>query len=151
MELLIQPDQFIIKYPPVWMFVLLLSGLILFFTSKFLRERLKHSGKHSFIPAVLFTVSFIFIIGGINLYVYKVVFNKDGIILFNIQHFNQQINWQDINRVDYRSQQQIHLYVSEDGDSEQQKSFKIDLTELDEDSMDKVQTLIEYKTKKANP
>ncbi len=147
MELLIQPDQFVIKYPSIWMAVLLFSGLLLFILSKILRDRLKRSHKHSFIPSVLFTVSFIFLIGGINLFVYKIVLNKDMIILFNIKDFNQQIKWTEINRVEYQDPHQILIFMNEK--AEQKQPVQIDLAKLDKDSMDKVKILINLKIKQS--
>ena len=88
-------------------------------------------------------VSFIFIIGGINLYVYKVVFNKDGITFFSIKHFNQQINWSDIEQVDYQQSQQWTFYLYDN--SEIKQPVSVDWSELDEDSMEKVKVLIQYK------
>lgn len=153
MELLILPEQFIIKHSPEWMVILLLSGLLLFFVSKKWRARLRKQHKHSFMPGVLFTVSFIFLIGGINLYVYKIVFNKDGLILFNIKQFNQQIKWTDITRVEYQEQQKIVLFVkkelkeplNENGQGD--KPIVIDLVELDKGSVNKVKILIDLKLK----
>ena len=142
MELLILPDQFIIKYPPLWMMVFLLSGLLLFFTGKHWREKLRSTGKHSFVPAVLTTISFIFFIGGINLYVYKLVFNKEGILLFNIKNFNKKIKWHEIKQVDYQKQHNIQFYLVNN------EVIVINLDDLDSGSMDKVKTLITYKTRK---
>jgi hypothetical protein len=153
MELLILPDQFIIKYSPVWMFILLLSGLLLFFVSKNWRTRLKKQQKHSFMPGVFFTVSFIFLVGGINFYVYKIVMNKDGIILFNIKQFNEQIKWTDIQRVDYLKDQNIILFYNERLDealNEKTQAIKtttINLADLSSDSVAKVKILIELKIK----
>ena len=147
MELLIQPDQFVIKYPPIWMAVLLFAGLLLFILSKIWRDRLKRLHKHSFIPGVLFTVSFIFLIGGINLFVYKIVLNKDMIILFNIKDFNQQIKWAEINRVEYQDPHQI--LISMNKKAEQKQPVQIDLAKLDKDSMDKVKILINLKIKQS--
>jgi len=147
MELLILPDQFIIKYSPAWMMILLLLGLILFFVSKKWRARLRKLNKHSFMPGVLFTVSFIFLVGGINLYVYKIVLNKDGIILFNIKQFNEQIKWTDMKRVEYQDKQKIVLFVNEN--VQQNKPIQIDLAELDKDSMYKVKILIDLKLKQS--
>jgi hypothetical protein len=145
MELLIQPDQFIIQYPHSLMFVLLFSGLILFFISKNWRKRLKESGSYSFYPGVLFTVSFIFLIGGINLFVYKIVLNKDKIILFNIKEFNQQIAWADIKQVEYNENQQIDIFYIENEELQQQ--VHINLSKLDSDSMEKLKILINLKVK----
>lgn len=98
-------------------------------------------------PGVLFTVSFIFLIGGINLYVYKIVLNKDGIILFNIKQFNEQIKWTDMKRVEYQDRQKIVLFVNEN--AQQDESIQIDLAELDKDSMYKVKVLIDLKLKQS--
>ena len=98
-------------------------------------------------PGVLFTVSFIFLIGGINLYVYKIVLNKDGIILFNIKQFNEQIKWTDMERVEYQDKQKIVLFVNEN--AQQDESIQIDLAELDKDSMYKVKVLIDLKLKQS--
>ena len=147
MELLILPDQFIIKHSPQWMVLLLLSGLLLFFISKKWRAQLRKLHKHSFMPGVLFTISFIFLIGGINLYVYKIVLNKDGIILFNIKQFNEQIKWTDIMRVEYQEQQKIILLVKKKREQNGQwdKSIEIDLSKLDKGSVNKVKILIDLK------
>ena len=147
MELLIQADQFVIKYPPIWMFTLLFSGLLLFLSSKIWRERLKKAHKHSFIPGVLFTVSFIFLMGGINLFVYKIVLNKDKIILFNIRNFNQQLKWSEINRVEYQDNHQVMLFMNKK--AEQKQAVQIDLAELDKASMEKVKILITLKLKQS--
>jgi len=149
MELLILPDQFIITYSPAWMALLLLSGLLLFFVSKKWRKQLIKKGKHSFFPGVLFTVSFIFIIGGINLYVYKVVMNKEGILLFNIKQFNEKILWSDIEKAEYKDNQMIALTINNtlnDNGAETQYIF-INLSDLEKDSHDKVKILIELKRK----
>ena len=98
-------------------------------------------------PGVLFTVSFIFLIGGINLYVYKIVLNKDGIILFNIKQFNEQIKWTDMKRVEYQDKQKIVFFVNEN--TQQDESIQIDLAELDKDSMYKVKVLIDLKLKQS--
>lgn len=98
-------------------------------------------------PGVLFTVSFIFLVGGINFYVYKIIMNKDGIILFNIKQFNEKIKWSDIQAVEYLAHQKIHLIVNDartDSDS-----VYIDLAELDEDSTAKVRILIDLKLKQS--
>lgn len=147
MELLIQADQFVIKYPPIWMFSLLFSGLLLFLTSKIWRERLIKAHKHSFIPSVLFTVSFIFLMGGINLFVFKIVLNKDKIILFNIRNFNQQIKWSEINRVEYQDNHRIMVFMNET--AEQKQAVQIDLAELDKVGMEKVKILINLKLKQS--
>lgn len=147
MELLIDPEQFVIKYSPGWIAVLLISGLILFFISKFWREWLRKSHKHSFMPGVLFAASFIFLIGGINYYVYKIVFNKEGITLFNIRHFNQHIKWSEINQVNYHGQQE--LTMTTDDNTERQETIHINLSELSSDSMDKVKILIALKLKQS--
>lgn len=147
MELLILPDQFIIKYSPIWMALLLISGLLLFFVSKNWRNKLKKSHKHSFMPGVLFTVSFIFLVGGINFYVYKVVMNKDGIILFNIKQFNENINWSDIQRVEYLPNQKIVFSVKEQDNEQMTQLIQLDFSKLDKDSAEKVQILIDLKLK----
>ncbi len=147
MELLIQADQFVISYSPVWMLMLLLLGLLLFLGSKMWRTHLLKSHKHSFMPSVLFTVSFIFLIGGINLYVYKIVLNKDKIILFNIKQFNQQIKWTEMERVDYQDDHKIILFMNDK--AQQKKPIQIDLAELDDDSMNKVKILINLKLKQS--
>ncbi|GEM_PF-2968817 len=148
MQLLIQADQFVISYSPVWMFILLLSGLLFFFMSKIWRASLKKQNHYSFIPGILFVVSVIFLIGGINLYVFKIVFNKDRIILFNIQHFNQQIRWLDIERVVYQKPQQVQLFIRQQ--AEKQKPVIINLAELDAESMTKVRILIDWKVKQSH-
>ena len=145
MELLISADQFIIHYSSLWMFVLLLSGLVLFFISKWWRKRLIDNNKHSFKPGILFTVSFIFLMGGIHLFVYKIVFNKDKITLFNVKDFNRQLEWVNIDKVAYQDKQQIIIYMKNTEQNEQ--PVQIDLHELDPDSMEKVKILINYKLK----
>ncbi len=147
MELLILPDQFIIKYSPIWMASLLISGLLLFFVSKNWRSQLKKKQKHSFMPGVLFTVSFIFLVGGINFYVYKVVMNKDGIIVFNIKQFNEKIKWTDIQQVEYLKKQKIILSVNESGQTH--KLITLNFSELDESSAEKVKVLIDFKLKQS--
>ena len=146
MELLILPDQFIIKYSPAWMVILLLSGLILFFVSKRWRKHFRRLQKHSFMPGVLFTISFIFMVGGINFYVYKVVMNKDGIILFNIKQFNEQINWGDMERVEYQDNQKILFVLN---NNVQDESIVLNLKELNKNSMNKVRILIDLKLKQS--
>ena len=155
MELLILSDQFIIKYSPAWMVVLLLSGLLLFFVSKSWRTRLRQLHQHSYMPGVLFTVSFIFLIGGINFYVYKIVMNKEGIILFNIKQFNEQVKWTDIQRVEYQARQNIVLFINDEQNKvlnekgQQVKTMQINLAELDKISVDKVKILIDLKLKQS--
>lgn len=102
-------------------------------------------------PGVLFTVSFIFLIGGINLYVYKIVLNKDGIILFNIKQFNEQIKWTDIARVEYLDQQKIILFVKKklEENGQWHKPIEIDLIKLDKGSVNKVKILIDLKLKQS--
>lgn len=148
MELLILPDQFIIKYSPLWMAALLLSGLLLFFVSKKWRTQLKKVQRHSYMPGVLFTVSFIFLVGGINLYVYKVVFNKDGITLFNIKQFNEQIKWQDMTRVDYPEGQKIMIFLNDNVSLSE--PVVLDLADLDKNSVEKVKILINFKLKQSH-
>lgn len=147
MELSIQADKFVISYSPAWMVILLFLGLLLFFISKSWRAHLYKLHKHSFMPGVLFTVSFIFLIGGINLYVYKIVLNKDKIILFNIKQFNHQIKWTEMERVDYQDDHKIIIFMN--NNAEQKKPVQIDLAELDADSMDKVKILIDLKLKQS--
>lgn len=147
MELQILADQFIIHYSSLWMSVLLLSGLVLFFISKWWRKRLMDRNIHSFKPGVLFTVSFIFLMGGIHLFVYKIVLNKDMIILFNIKDFNRQLEWVNIDKVAYQDKQQIIIYMKNTEPGEQ--PVKIDLLELDQSSMEKVKILIDYKLKQS--
>ncbi|MCU7939970.1 MAG: hypothetical protein KZQ64_10200 [gamma proteobacterium symbiont of Bathyaustriella thionipta] len=147
MELLIQADQFVITYSPAWMLMLLFMGLLLFFISKSWRTHLHQLRKHSFMPSVLFTVSFIFLIGGINLYVYKIVMNKDKIILFNVKQFNQQIKWTEIERVDYQDEHKIVIFMNHT--APQSKPVQIDLADLDDNSMDKVKILINLKLKQS--
>lgn len=153
MELLILPDQFIIKYSPAWMVILLVLGLILFFVSKQWRSRLNKQQKHSYMPGVLFTVSFIFLVGGINFYVYKVVMNSDGIILFNIKQFNHHVKWTEIQQVEYHDNQEIILFVNaaDQTNSSDRKTelITIDLEKLDADSLDKVKILIDLKLKRS--
>lgn len=102
---------------------------------------------HSFKPGVLFTVSFIFLMGGIHLFVYKIVLNKDMIILFNIKDFNRQLEWVNIDKVAYQDKQQIIIYMKNTEPGEQ--PVKIDLLELDQSSMEKVKILIDYKLKQS--
>lgn len=147
MELSIQADQFVISYSPAWMIILLFLGLVLFFISKSWRAQINKLHKHSFMPGVLFTVSFIFLIGGINLYVYKIVLNKDKIILFNIKQFNHQIKWTEMKRVDYQDDQQIIIFMN--NNAEQKKPVQIDLAKLDVESMAKVKILIDLKLKQS--
>ena len=127
--------------------MLLFLGLLLFLGSKMWRTHLLKLHKHSFMPSVLFTVSFIFLIGGINLYVYKIVLNKDKIILFNIKQFNQQIKWTEMERVDYQDDHKIILFMNDK--AQQKKPVQIDLAELDDDSMNKVKILINLKLKQS--
>ncbi len=147
MELHILPDQFIIKYSPAWMAALLVSGLLLFFISKKWRSQLKKAHRHSYLPGVLFTISFIFLVGGINFYVYKVVFNKDGIILFNIKQFNEQINWRDMTRVEYHDGQKIFIFFNDNVSLSE--PLVLNLAELDKGSLDKVKILINLKLKQS--
>ena len=81
------------------------------------------------------------------MYVYKIVLNKDGIILFNIKQFNEQIKWTDMKRVEYQDKQKIVLFVNEN--AQQDESIQIDLAELDKDSMYKVKVLIDLKLKQS--
>ncbi len=81
------------------------------------------------------------------MYVYKIVLNKDGIILFNIKQFNEQIKWTDMKRVEYQDRQKIVLFVNEN--AQQDESIQIDLAELDKDSMYKVKVLIDLKLKQS--
>lgn len=147
MQLSIQADQFVINYAPAWMAILLLSGLLLFMVSKKWRAHLLHLHKHSFMPGVLFTISAIFLIGGINLYVYKIVLNKDKITVFNIKQFNQQIKWTEMDRVIYLDKQKIKIMMNHT--AEQKKAVYIDLAELDANSMAKVKILIDLKLKQS--
>jgi preprotein translocase subunit YajC len=147
MELSILPDQFIIKYAPVWMSILLLAGLVFFFISRRWRNRLRKQQHHSYLPGVLFTVSFIFLIGGINLYVYKIVMNKDGIILFNIKQFNHPIKWSEIRQVTYHKDNKIDLLVDEG--IKTTEIISLNLAELDKSSFSKVKILIDLKTQQA--
>ncbi|WP_198264784.1 hypothetical protein [sulfur-oxidizing endosymbiont of Gigantopelta aegis] len=149
MELLILPDQFIIKYTPAWMALLLLAGLLCFFISRRWRNRLKKQQGHSYLPGVLFTVSFIFLVGGINLYVYKIVMNKEGIVLFNIKQFNHPIKWSEIKQVSYHADKKIELLVTDEFNS--QERIDINLSELDSDSFAKVKILITLKVKQNKP
>ena len=81
------------------------------------------------------------------MYVYKIVLNKDGIILFNIKQFNEQIKWTDMKRVEYQDKQKIVFFVNEN--TQQDESIQIDLAELDKDSMYKVKVLIDLKLKQS--
>ncbi len=144
MELSIYADKFVISYAPLWMLLLLFSGLILFILSKQWRTRLYKQYRYSFWPGVLFTVSFIFLMGGINLYVYKIVMDKDKITLFNIQHFNEQIKWLEINKVYYNDKQHI---VIEHKAHQASDLVLIDLQELDANSFEKVKILVNLKIK----
>ena len=147
MELLILADKFIIYYTPLWMFVLLLTGLFFFFLSKLWRKKYKENNRFGFAPSVLFIVSFIFLMGGIHFFVYKIVLNKDKIILFNVQDFNRQLEWKKISKVEYMDQQQILITMKnmQYGDM----PIVIDLERLGRDSMDKVKILIAYKLKQS--
>lgn len=147
MELLIHADKFVITYSLAWMVILLLLGLLLFFISKRWRAHLSRLRKHSFMPGVLFTVSFIFLIGGINLYVYKIVMNKDKVIIFNIKQFNYQIKWTEMERVDFKDDHKITFFMNDT--AYETKPVQIDLAELDDDSMDKVKILINLKLKQS--
>ncbi len=156
MELLITADQFIIQYKPFLMFILLLAGLVLFFLSKLWRKKYKESNRFGFKPSVLFIVSFIFIMGGIHFFVYKVVFNKDKIILFNIRDFNRQLEWKMIDKVEYQPVNQVMVYMKaiQNGAipnkvKQNEQPILIDLKRLDSDSMDKVKILIAYKLKQS--
>ena len=156
MELLILPDQFIIQYKPFLMFILLLTGLVLFFLSKLWRKKYKESNRFGFKPSVLFIVSFIFIMGGIHFFVYKIVFNKDKIILFNIQDFNRQLEWKMIDKVEYEPVNQVMVYMKTiqneampNGSVQNEQPILIDLKRLDPESMDKVKILIAYKLKQS--
>jgi hypothetical protein len=142
MELVIQPNQILIQHTPTWMLILLSLGLLLFFVSYKWRRAIKQSGRYSFLPGVLFTVSFICLIGGINLYVFKVVFNKDGVTFFNIQNFNHQIQWGNIARVDYSPHQLVSILVNENNDL---KTYQLSLKALNKADMMKVKQLFEYK------
>ncbi len=143
MELHIFPDQFIIEYAPAWVAVMLLAGLFFFFISKSLRQYYKKNHKYSFLPGVIFIISFVFLIGGINLFVYKIVFNKDGLIVFNIHNFNKVINWQAIEQVRYLERQNIEIiYIDEE---QQQDKIILNLEELPYESMNKVKVLFRLK------
>ena len=145
MELHIFPDRFIIEYAPAWVAVMLLAGLIFFFISKSLRQYYKKNYKYSFFPGVVFIISFIFLIGGINLFVYKIVFNKDGLIVFNIHNFNKTINWHSIEKVRYLEGQNIEIIYT---DEEQlQDKIVLNLEELPHESMVKVNVLFRLKLK----
>jgi hypothetical protein len=144
MELSIYADKFVISYAPLWMLVLLFSGLILFIISKQWRTRLYKQHRHSFLPGVLFSVSFIFLMGGINLYVYKIVMDKDKITLFTIEYFNQQIKWSDISHVRYKDKQRI---VIESNTLSPSERMLIELQKLDAESFNKVKILINLKIK----
>ena len=145
MELHIFPDRFIIEYAPAWVAVMLLAGLIFFFISKSLRQYYKKNYKYSFLPGVIFIISFVFLIGGINLFVYKIVFNKDGLIVFNIHNFNKPINWHSIEKVRYLERQNIEITYT---DEEQlQDKIVLNLEELPHESMDKVKVLFRLKLK----
>lgn len=148
MQLQILPDQFIISYSPVWVAILLIGGLVLFFVGKWWREWLRNNHKHSFMPGVLFIVSFTLLIGGINFYVYKIVFNKEGVTVFNIRHFNQHLNWSEIARVDYLPHQQMKVTLDDSGEVQ---TMVINLSELDRESMNKVKILMAFKMKQNRP
>lgn len=145
MELQIFSDRFVIEYAPVWVALLLMPGLIFFFISKSLREYYKKNYKYSFVPGVIFIVSFIFLIGGINLFVYKIVFNKDGLTVFNIHNFNKQINWQTIEKVRFLEQQKIEITFLEP--EQTRELMLLNLKELPAESMDKVKILLRVKLK----
>lgn len=124
---------------------MLLAGLIFFFISKSLRQYYKKNYKYSFLPGVIFIISFVFLIGGINLFVYKIVFNKDGLIVFNIHNFNKPINWHSIEKVRYLERQNIEITYT---DEEQlQDKIVLNLEELPYESMDKVKVLFRLKLK----
>lgn len=147
MELLILPDQFIIKYSPAWMALLLLAGLIFFFISRKWRASLRTQQQHNYMPGVLYTVSFIFLVGGINLYVYKIVMNKEGIVLFNIKQFNQPIKWSEIKQISYQKNKKIELLIVDKHHDEEH--IVLDLAKLDEHSLSKVKILITLKVKQS--
>ncbi len=143
MELHIFPDRFIIEYTPAWVAIMLLSGLVFFFISKSLRQYYKKNYKYSFLPGVIFIISFVFLIGGINLFVYKIVFNKDGLIVFNIHNFNKSINWQSIDKVHYLERQNIEIIYTDE--EPLQDKIVLNLEDLLYESMDKVKVLFRLK------
>ncbi|MCU7835552.1 MAG: hypothetical protein KZQ83_09910 [gamma proteobacterium symbiont of Taylorina sp.] len=145
MELQILADQFIIKYSPIWMFLLLLSGLIFFFLSKLWHKRLKEKNQFDYKPSVLFIVSFIFLMGGIHFFVYKIVLNKDMIILFNIHDFNRQLEWVNIDHVEYQDKNQVIVYMKQLETEQKQETVLIDLHEMEQEDIRKVKILIDYK------
>jgi len=149
MELIIQADQFIIQYSPLWMFLLLLGGLILFVISKYWHKRLKENNQFDYKPSVLFIVSFIFLMGGIHFFVYKIVMNKDMIILFNIHDFNRQLEWVDIEHVDYQANHQIFIVMKSLEPGQEKELILIDLHKMQPDDMEKVKILIDYKLKQS--
>ena len=148
MELLILADQFIIQYTPLWMSILLLAGLVFFFVSKLWRQKYKEKNHFGFKPSVLFIVSFIFLMGGIHFFVYKIVFNKDKIILFNVQDFNRQLEWGKIAKVEYADDHQVIITMKNMQQGE--TPILVDLARLDEESLDKVKILIAYKLRQSN-
>lgn len=146
MELLILSDQFIIQYKPLWIIILLLAGLFFFFLSKFWRKKNRDNYHFGFKPSILFVVSFIFLMGGINFFVYKVVLNKDRIILFNVQDYNKHLAWKDILKVEYEDENQLMIYMQ---GIQSDSPLLINLQGLDQDSMDKVKILIAYKLRQS--
>ena len=151
MELLITADQFVIQYKPFMMFILLLAGLVLFFLSKLWRKKYKENNRFGYKPSVLFIVGFIFIMGGIHFFVYKIVFNKDKIILFNVQDFNRQLEWKMIDKVEYKPLNQVMVYMKtmQSKAMQSEQPILIDLQRLDGESMDKVKILIAYKLRQS--
>ncbi len=99
--------------------------------------------KYSFLPSVIFIISFVFLIGGINLFVYKIVFNKDGLIVFNIHNFNKSINWQSIDKVHYLERQNIEIIYTDE--EPLQDKIVLNLEDLLYESMDKVKVLFRLK------
>ena len=145
MELHIFPDRFIIEYAPVWVALMLLTGLIFFFISKSLRNYYKKNNKYSFVPGVVFIISFVFMIGGINQFVYKIVFNRDGLTIFNIHNFNKEINWQAIGKVRYLEPQNMQIIFLDD--EQKQDQIVLNLEHLPPESMSKVKILMQVKLK----
>ena len=91
MELVVQSDKLIIQYPAASMLWLLGLGLGLFLLSKWVRQLIQRDSRWSFSPGILFALCFVFLIGGVNSYVFKIVLMPDRILLFNIQQFNHEI------------------------------------------------------------
>lgn len=74
------------------------------------------------------------------------VFNKDKIILFNVQNFNQQLEWKNIAKVEYGEKNQVMIYMEQ---LQNKSPVRIDLQYLNQDSMDKAKILIAYKIRQS--